>query len=193
MRHLLEVCCPSSCAPTSASSSLGKTPPAEGRSWRLPRASPGMLRSPLWGSRLAPRRSPALYLLWASHPLSLVLREWRVFQAGTSVVSLERLYVWKQAPHNVLDSIEITQAGGLSSRHQSLDNKFKGETSWVLLDLTDQFFPALKSAFLYALPQSWFCYFPCLLQQRITFLSRWISARCEAMYVEKFYVQVRRH
>ena len=33
---------------------------------------------------------------------------------------------------------------------------------------SDQIFPALKSAFLYALPQSWFCFFPCLAQQRIT-------------------------
>ena len=44
---------------------------------------------------------------------------------------------------------------------------FEGETPWVLLDLTDQVFPALKSAFLYASPQSCFCPFPCLVQRSI--------------------------
>ena len=72
--------------------------------------------------------------------------------AGTLVLSLERLCVWKQAPHNVLDSIKIIQAQGLSSGHQSLRDYFDGETPWVLLDFTNQVFPALKSAFLYASP-----------------------------------------
>ena len=82
MRNLLEVCCPSSSGPTSASSSLRRTSPHEDRSWRLPGGSQGMPRSPLWGSRLALRRSPAMCLSWASHSLSLVLREWRLLRAG---------------------------------------------------------------------------------------------------------------
>ena len=39
-------------------------------------------RSHLRWSRLVLRRSPALFLPWASYPLSLVLREWRVLHAG---------------------------------------------------------------------------------------------------------------
>ena len=74
--------------------------------------------------------------------------------AGTSVLSLERLYVWKQPPHNVLDSIGIIQAWGLTFSHQSFSDYFEGDTPWVLLDFPDQIFPALKSAFIYALPQS---------------------------------------
>ena len=35
--------------------------------------------------------------------------------AGTSILSVERLYVWKQALHDVLDSIGIIQARGRSS------------------------------------------------------------------------------
>ena len=62
--------------------------------------------------------------------------------------------MWKQTLHDVLDSIGIIQAGGLSSRHQYLGKNFEGETPWVLLDFTDQVFPALKSVFLYASPQS---------------------------------------
>ena len=47
-------------------------------------------------------------------------------------------------------SFERFQVGfnGLSSCHQSLGNNFEGETPWVLLDFTNQVFPALKSAFL---------------------------------------------
>ena len=56
---------------------------------------------------------------------------------------------------------------GLSSSHQSLGDYFEEETPWVLLNLTDQVFPALKSAFLYASPQSCFCPFSCLVQQSI--------------------------
>ena len=58
--------------------------------------------------------------------------------AVTSVLSLERLYVWKQPPHNVLDLIGIIQDRGLSPRHQSLGDYFEGETPWVFLDLTDR-------------------------------------------------------
>ena len=86
----------------------------------------------------------------------------------TSDLSLECFYVWKQASHDVLDSIGIVQAGGLTSSHKSLGNYFEGETPWVFFDLTDQVFSALKSAFLYALPQSCFSCFPCLMQQSIT-------------------------
>ena len=60
----------------------------------------------------------------------------------------------KQASLDVLDSTGIIQARGLSSSHQSFSDYFEGETPWVLLDFPDQVFPALKSAFLYALPQS---------------------------------------
>ena len=74
--------------------------------------------------------------------------------AGTSALSLERLYMRKQASHDVLESIDIIQARGLSSSHRSLSDYFKGETPWVLLDFPDHVFPALKSAFLYASPQS---------------------------------------
>ena len=45
--------------------------------------------------------------------------------------------MWKQAPHNVLESIGIIQAQGLSSSYQSLGDYFEGETPWVLLDLTN--------------------------------------------------------
>ena len=48
--------------------------------------------------------------------------------AGTLVLSLERLYMRKQASHDVLDSIGIIQARGLSSSHQSLDDYFEGES-----------------------------------------------------------------
>ena len=88
-------------------------------------------------------------------------------RAKTSVLSLKRPHVWKQATHNVLESIGIVQARGLSSCHRFPGDYFEGETPWVLLDLTDPFFPALKSAFLYASPRSCFCPFPCLVQQRI--------------------------
>ena len=54
--------------------------------------------------------------------------------------------------HDAFESIGIIQARGLSSSYQSLGDYFEGETALVLLDLTDQVFPALKSAFLYALP-----------------------------------------
>ena len=60
----------------------------------------------------------------------------------------------KQASHDVLDSIGIIQAQSLSSIHQSLGDYFEGEALWVLLHLTDQVFPALKSAILNALPQT---------------------------------------
>ena len=60
----------------------------------------------------------------------------------------------KQAWRDVLVSIGIIQARDISSSHQSIGDYFEGETPWVLLNLTDQVFPALKSAFLYALPQS---------------------------------------
>ena len=85
-----------------------------------------------------------------------------------------------KASHNVLDLIGIIQARGLSSSNQSLGDYFEGETPWVLLDLSDQVFPPLKSAFLYASPQSCFRPFPCLVQQKITL---WVSEsppRCEA-------------
>ena len=55
--------------------------------------------------------------------------------------------MWKQAPLNVLDSIGVIQAWGLSSCHQSLSDYFEGETPWVLLDFPDQVFAALKSDF----------------------------------------------
>ena len=74
--------------------------------------------------------------------------------AGTWVLSLEQLYMREQASHDVLDSIGIIQLRGLSSSHQSLSDYFEGETPWILLDFSDQVFPALKSAFLYTLPQS---------------------------------------
>ena len=61
MRHLLEVCCPSSARPTAASSSLRRTSLPEDMSWWLPGGSSGMPRSPLWGSPLAPPLFPALY------------------------------------------------------------------------------------------------------------------------------------
>ena len=104
--------------------------------------------------------------------------------AGTSILSQEWLYMWKQTSHDVLDSIGIILAGGLSSRHQSLGNNFEGEITWVLLDLTDQVFAALKSAFLYALPQSWFYYFPCLVHQRITLWACESPPRCEAFLTQ---------
>ena len=47
----------------------------------------------------------------------------------TSVSSLERLYVWKQALHNVFESIGIIQARGRSSSHQSLSDYFEGDTA----------------------------------------------------------------
>ena len=71
-----------------------------------------------------------------------------------------------------------------SSSHQSLGDYFEGETPWVLLDLSDQVFPALKSAFLYALPQSWFCFFPCLTQQRITLWAGKSPPCCEAFLTQ---------
>ena len=74
--------------------------------------------------------------------------------AGTSDLSLERLYMREQALHDVLGSIGIIQARALPSSHQSLSDYFEGETPWVLLDFRDQDFLALKSDFLYALPQS---------------------------------------
>ena len=67
-----------------------------------------------------------------------------------------RLHVWKQVSHNILDLIVIVQARGLSSSHQFLGDYFEGETPWVLLDLSDQVSPALKSAFLYVSPQIYF-------------------------------------
>ena len=88
--------------------------------------------------------------------------------------------MWKQALHNVLDSIGIIQAWGLPSSHQSFSDYFRGETPWVLLEFSDQVFLALKSAFLYALPQSWFCFFPCLAQQRITLWADKSPPRCKA-------------
>ena len=48
---------------------------------------------------------------------------------------MERLRVWKQASHNLLDSIGIIQARGFSSSHQSLGDYLEGENPWVLLDL----------------------------------------------------------
>ena len=59
-----------------------------------------------------------------------------------------------QASHDVLYPIGIVQATGLSSSHQSLGNYLEGKSSWALFDLTNQDFPALKSASLNALPQS---------------------------------------
>ena len=64
------------------------------------------------------------------------------------------VYPRKQAPHNVLDSIGIIQAWGLSSSHQSLSDYFEDETLCFLLDFPGQVVPALKSAFVYALPQN---------------------------------------
>ena len=110
------------------------------------------------------------------HPLEVCCPS----SAGTSVLSLERLYMRKQASHDVLYSIGIIQARGLSSSHQSLGDYFEGETPWVLFDFPDQFFPALKSTFLYALTQSWFCFFPCLPQQRITLWAGKTKPRCKA-------------
>ena len=69
-------------------------------------------------------------------------------------MSLERLYMRKKASHDLLDSIGIIQAWGLSSSHQSLGDYFEGEPPWILFDFPDQVFPALESTFLYALPQS---------------------------------------
>ena len=65
----------------------------------------------------------------------------------------------KQASHDVLDSIGIIQARGLSSSHQSLGDYFESGTPWVLLDLTDQVFPALKSAFLLLCLRADFAFF----------------------------------
>ena len=62
MGHPPEACCPSSAGPTSTSSSRRRTSLPEDRNWRLLEGSPIMPRSPLWGSRLAPCRSPALCL-----------------------------------------------------------------------------------------------------------------------------------
>ena len=88
----------------------------------------------------------------SDHTLSPVLREWALGHAETSVLSLEWLYVWKLASHEVLDSIEIVQAWGLSSSHQSLGNYFEGETPWVLFNFINQVFLELNSASLYASP-----------------------------------------
>ena len=62
----------------------------------------------------------------------------------------------------------------------AIKDYFEGETPWVFLDLTDQVFPALKSAFIYASPQSCFCPFPCLVQHSIPLWSGEFSLRCEA-------------
>ena len=119
-RHPLEVCCPCSAGSTSASSSLRRT-----STWRLVGESPRMPRSPFWRSRLAPRRYPAVYLPWAFESEEYFAPN----NAEISVLSLERLYVWKQFPHNVLDSIGIIQA--------------RGRSSWNRLF----FMPRLKAAF----------------------------------------------
>ena len=50
----------------------------------------------------------------------------------------------------------------------------------MLLDFLDQVFPALKSAFLNALTQSWFSFFPCLTQQRIALWAGKSPLRCKA-------------
>ena len=86
--------------------------------------------------------------------------------AGTLFLSLEWLYLWNQALHNVLDSIGIAQDGGLSFSNQSLGNYFESETSWVISNPTNQVLSALKSASLYALPQSCFSCFPCLIARK---------------------------
>ena len=44
--------------------------------------------------------------------------------------------MWKPAPHNILDSIGIIQARGLSSSHQSPSDYFECKTPWILLDFT---------------------------------------------------------
>ena len=82
--------------------------------------------------------------------------------------------MWKQAPHDVLDYFSLDY----------FSDYFKGETPWVLLDVNDQVFLALKSAFLYALPQRWLYYFPCLMQQRITLWAGEFPPRCEAFPVQ---------
>ena len=41
--------------------------------------------------------------------------------------------MWKQASHDVVDSIGIIQARGIFSSHQSLGNYFAVETSWITL------------------------------------------------------------
>ena len=59
-------------------------------------------------------------------------------------------------------------ARALSVIQQGMLRNNPGHVKDNVNDLTDQVFPALKSAFLDALPRSWFCYFPCFAQQRIT-------------------------
>ena len=109
MRHLQEVCCPSSAGPTSASSSLRRTSPPKGRSWRLPRGSPSMLRSPLWGSCLAPRRSPAQYLPWAPHPLS---SSSRVKSSSRRTTQELRSRLWNGSTcRNKLCTMYLTRSG----------------------------------------------------------------------------------
>ena len=88
-----------------------------------------------------------------------------VDHAGTLVLSLKWIYLWKHALRDVLDLIGIVQARSLSSSHQSLGNYFEGDTPWVLFDFTNQDFPALKSASLYALPQKLPFPFPTLTER----------------------------
>ena len=148
----------------------------------------GKLKNDYWEAFLSAtcNCSPiAQYLPWTFHPRAFIqfLESENLLatdHAGTSVLSQEWLHMWKQTSHDVLDSIGIVQAGGRSSRHQSFGKNFIGETPWVLLDLTEVF-PALKSAFLYALPQSSFCYFPCFMQQRITIWAK--NAKNQFIYI----------
>ena len=92
-------------------------------------------------------------------------------------------YLWKGSRcGDKLRTMYLTRSG--LSRHggffySPISCWLLWRTPWVLLDVTDQVFPVLKSAFLYALPQSWFFYFPCLMQQRITLWAGGSPPRCE--------------
>ena len=72
---------------------------------------------------------------------------------------ITHLLLWFPAwtSHDMLDPIRNVLAKGLPFSRQSLGDYFKGEILWVFNDLADQVLPTLKSAFLYALPQSQFC------------------------------------
>ena len=105
------------------------------------------------------------------------------------VVHYPQQVVWNFLPHHRLDAvlssrgIERIAYVNANQRTESLTftsspsrfsgdvchcldgvHCFKGETPWVLFELTNQVFPAMNSAFLYTLPQGCFRYSPCLMQ-----------------------------
>ena len=138
MRHPPEVCCPSWAGPTSAPFQSTKNLASrrqELKAFRRIRAyAPITSLRILFSSPSIPAAVFALSLPPALFSFSRVKSFSAPDHAGTSILSSERLYVWKQAPNNVLDSIGIIQARGLSSSHQSLSDYFGGRsTGWSSL------------------------------------------------------------